>query len=124
MEQIIPFFEVIAMILNVLSILVISWGVLLATVSFLKSIVTRYSFSENIGVNTDIKNNLGSYILLGLEILICADIIQTILNPNFNDILMLASIVVIRTVISFFFKVKLRHQKIKKIRKINIETSG
>ena len=104
METIIPFFEVIAMILNVISILVISWGVLLAMVSFIKPIVTRNDFSEIIGVNTNIKNNLGSYILLGLEILICADIIQTILNPNFNDILMLASIVVIRTVISFFLQ--------------------
>ena len=92
------------MIFNIISILVISWGVLLAMISFIKSIVKRHSFSEIIGVNTNIKNNLGSYSLLGLEILICADIIHTILNPNFNDISMLASIVIIRTVISFFLQ--------------------
>lgn len=99
-----PFFEIIATILDVLSIAVIVWGVFLAIINFLKSIVKRDSFLEITGVNNRIKNSLGSYILLGLEILICADIIHTILDPNFNDIIMLAAIVVIRTVISFFLQ--------------------
>ncbi|MEG2602777.1 MAG: DUF1622 domain-containing protein, partial [Carnobacterium sp.] len=52
--------------------------------------------------NNIIKNHLGSYILFGLEILIAADIIESILNPSFQDLIVLASIVVIRTAISYF----------------------
>ncbi|HKL11066.1 MAG TPA: DUF1622 domain-containing protein, partial [Clostridia bacterium] len=45
---------------------------------------------------------LGSYILLGLEILIVADIIETVINPAIEEIAILGAIVLIRTVISFF----------------------
>lgn len=49
-----------------------------------------------------ITNKLAAYILLGLEILIVTDIINSIGNPNLMDIAILASIVVIRIFISFF----------------------
>ncbi|MCM2139754.1 DUF1622 domain-containing protein [Vagococcus fluvialis] len=45
---------------------------------------------------------LGSYVLLSLEVLIASDIIETILNPSIEDILILAGVVVIRTAISYF----------------------
>ena len=49
-----------------------------------------------------IKIGLGRYILLGLEFLIVADIIDSVLDPTWEGTLMLAAIVAIRTVISFF----------------------
>lgn len=48
------------------------------------------------------KMYLGSYVLLSLEVLIASDIIETILNPPIEDILILAGVVVIRTAISYF----------------------
>ena len=48
------------------------------------------------------KMYLGSYVLLSLEVLIASDIIETILNPSIEDILILAGVVVIRTAISYF----------------------
>ncbi|WP_164814037.1 DUF1622 domain-containing protein, partial [Clostridium perfringens] len=60
---------------------------------------------------TRVKSCLGTYILLGLEILICADIIESILNPTFHDIIVLASIVVIRTVISYFLNKEIESNK-------------
>jgi len=45
---------------------------------------------------------LGTYLLLGLEFLIAADIIRTILQPSFEEVAILGAIVTIRTVISYF----------------------
>ncbi|WP_255309213.1 DUF1622 domain-containing protein [Carnobacterium divergens] len=90
------------LVLNTLSILVIVWGVLLAMIDFTKTIIFPYSRNDTVYRNNVIKNQLSSYILFGLEILIAADIIESILNPTLDDMIMLASIVVIRTVISYF----------------------
>ncbi|RVU54142.1 DUF1622 domain-containing protein [Anaerosphaera multitolerans] len=49
-----------------------------------------------------VKNRLGGIVLLGLEILIIADIVETIINPTFDEIALLAAIVAIRTAISYF----------------------
>jgi uncharacterized membrane protein len=48
-----------------------------------------------------LRHQLGSHLLLGLEFMIAADIIGTISHPTLNDMALLGSIVVIRTVISF-----------------------
>ena len=49
-----------------------------------------------------IKNDLGAYVLFSLEVLIAADIVESIIKPTFEDIGKLAALVVIRTVISYF----------------------
>ncbi|MGX7417291.1 DUF1622 domain-containing protein [Carnobacterium gallinarum] len=88
--------------LDTVSILIIVWGVLLAFYDFLKSEISTKNRTDTIQRNNIIKNHLGSYILFGLEVLIAADIIESILNPSIQDLLILASIVIIRTVISYF----------------------
>ena len=44
----------------------------------------------------------GSYLLLGLEFLIATDVVLTITYPSLEEIAILVSIVVTRTVISYF----------------------
>lgn len=94
--------EILILILNALSIIVIVWGAALTFISFIKSEINVKNRDDTVMKIGTIKNHLGSYILLGLEILICADIIESILNPTINDMVILASIVVIRTFISYF----------------------
>lgn len=94
--------EILIFVLDAMSILIIVWGVLLASINIIKSEFSRKSRQDIIRNNNIIKNHLGSYILFGLEILIAADIIESILNPSFQDLIVLASIVVIRTAISYF----------------------
>lgn len=89
-------------IINFVSITVLLWGVFLTVKDFIKSEIKAKDRVEAVQKITVVKNCLGTYILLSLEILICADIIESILNPTFHDIIVLASIVVIRTVISYF----------------------
>lgn len=94
--------EILIFALDAASILIIVWGVLLASKDLIKSEFSHKSRQDIIQNNNIIKNHLGSYILFGLEILIAADIIESILNPSFQDLIVLASIVVIRTAISYF----------------------
>ena len=49
-----------------------------------------------------IRLEFGRYILLGLEFFIAADVIQTIFLPTWSELGMLAAIVVIRTILSYF----------------------
>jgi uncharacterized membrane protein len=51
-----------------------------------------------------LRHALGYYLLLGLEFLIAADIIDTLMKPSPQDLLILGAIVVIRTVISYSLK--------------------
>lgn len=102
MEQYKDIFHIVTLCLNTISILVIVWGVAIAAKDFFVQRFSRKTNLEVIRENTAIKNTLGSYILLSLEILIAADIIDSILNPGLQDILRLAAVVAIRTVISYF----------------------
>lgn len=49
-----------------------------------------------------LRREFGSYLLLALEFLIAADIVRTISDPTLVEMAVLGSIVMIRTVISFF----------------------
>lgn len=47
-----------------------------------------------------LRNHLGYYILLGLEFLIAADILRTLVHPAMEELIALGVVVLIRTVIS------------------------
>ena len=102
MNMVEPFFEMIVFFLYILCILVLMWGIILAIKDFFQTELrhpTRFYSRYNI---TGIRSFLGSYILLSLEILIAADIVESIINPSIQDLIVLASIVVIRTVMAYF----------------------
>lgn len=55
------------------------------------------------------RSNLGEAILLGLEFLVAADIINTIaIQPTLNSLAVLAGIVLIRTFLSFSLEVEIK----------------
>ncbi|WP_077855798.1 DUF1622 domain-containing protein [Clostridium beijerinckii] len=100
--------EILIIVLQGLSITIIVWGVFLCLINFIKVEISINNRSNIVQKITSAKNYLGSYILLGLEILISADIIDSILNPTMHDILRLAAIVIIRTVISYFLNKEMK----------------
>ena len=68
------------------------------------------------GVNADedrkqLRHLLGYYLLLGLEFLIAADIIDTLMKPSAQDLLVLGAIVLIRTIISYSLNAELRSEQ-------------
>ena len=50
----------------------------------------------------DIRWVFSTRILIGLEFFVAADVIKTILEPTFQDLIILGSLVTIRTVVSYF----------------------
>lgn len=60
------------------------------------------------GVYRQFRRSLGRSILLGLELLVAADIIKTVaVTPTLNDIAVLAAIVVIRTFLSWSLELEI-----------------
>lgn len=102
MDHLIPFFDLFILVLNIFSIIVLVWGVIVTGIDFFKSETSNRDRLVITRKNNFIKSFLGSYILLSLEILIAADIIESIIKPTFQDIAKLGILVIIRTVISYF----------------------
>jgi uncharacterized membrane protein len=60
------------------------------------------------GAYPDLRRDLGRCILLGLEVLIVADIVRTIIvDPTFESVAVLGVIVVIRILLSFSLEVEI-----------------
>ena len=71
----------------------------------------RVARSGAAGAYEDLRRSLGRSILLGLEILVAADIIRTIaITPTFTSVGVLGLIVVVRTFLSFSLEVELDGQ--------------
>ena len=84
---------------------VIVVGALLATLAFARDVAGRRAFGE---AYRSYRLNLGRAILLGLELLVAADIIATVATaPTFANLGVLALIVVIRTFLSFSLEVEI-----------------
>jgi uncharacterized membrane protein len=84
------------------SIGIICYGAAMGLIKFILNEFKRLGNSFALTETVQIKLEFGYYLLLGLEFLIASDIIDTILNPSFEDLGILAGTVVIRTGLSFF----------------------
>ncbi|MDL2219844.1 DUF1622 domain-containing protein [Ruminococcaceae bacterium OttesenSCG-928-O06] len=101
-EKLAPILEVVTLCINLFAVLVLVAGVVLCAKNLLVAVTGSAPRADKLAGLQHTKIELGGFVLLGLEILIVADIIETIVNPSFEDILRLAAIVAIRTVISYF----------------------
>jgi uncharacterized membrane protein len=95
--------------ISVLGVLVIIFGVLSGLVRFLRSEVSAVRGGNVEGDRRRLRQVLGYYLLLGLEFLIAADIIDTLMKPTTQDLVILGAIVAIRTVISWSLNSELAH---------------
>ena len=89
-------------VIGIGAIVIISWGALLTFFRFLTLEIKRLKGIKTYREKLILRHQFGSYLLLGLEFLIAADVLLTITYPTLEEIAILASIVVIRTVIGFF----------------------
>ena len=82
--------------ISLLGVLVIIFGVLCGVVQFLRSEVSAVRGVNVEGERRKLRQVLGYYLLLGLEFLIAADIIDTLMKPTTQDLIILSAIVAIR----------------------------
>jgi uncharacterized membrane protein len=93
----------IALTIGVLAVLIIVYGIVVGFVEF-----TRAEW-RNLRVGRarsfdfqSIRHDIGFHLLLGLEFLIAADILRTVIRPSLEELAVLGGLVVIRTIISYF----------------------
>lgn len=89
--------EYISQGIALISIAIIVYGTVLAVISFLRNVIK----SNPVGMRK-LRADFGGYLLLGLELLIAADIIKTIMEPTYQELIILAGIVILRTILSVF----------------------
>ena len=86
-------------------IAIIVLGILGASIAVVWQVLQGRSGSEAFGLY---RSNLGRAILLGLEFLVAADIINTVaIEPTLQSLMILGGIVLIRTFLSFSLEVEI-----------------
>ena len=97
-------FEYLYIAIGTIGVAIIVWGVILTVFRLLKLEFTRFKHKSIYRERESVRHQFASHLLLALEFLIAADIIATVIHPTFEEIAILASIVAIRTVISYFLE--------------------
>lgn len=101
-ETFIKGLNIVVTVINLVGVMVVLWGFVVAAIAFARFKLHRHTTLEFLKEANKIRAILGTYILFGLEFMIAADIIHTFIRPTQEDLIVLATIVAIRTVISYF----------------------
>ncbi|WP_227669308.1 DUF1622 domain-containing protein [Psychrobacter sp. NG25] len=97
------YIDVIAKIVEIIGVLIMFFGLFFA---FYRGVRRTGSFNHDTYV--EIRQTVGKSILLGLEVLIAADIMATVVTePTLRSVLVLGFIVLIRTFLSLSLQVEL-----------------
>src|SRR5512144_1479484 len=103
MESIHHVIQFLIMAISIVVAVVLLWGIVESTVAFLLMKVAPAG-KDAIQESETIRQRLGAHLLLGLEIFIAADIISSVASPTWERVGILASIVAVRTVLSYFLR--------------------
>jgi uncharacterized membrane protein len=93
--------RVIALLVEAAAVLIVAYGSAEAFVKLLKVIVTP---GVTHGERKVIWRRFGTWLLLGLEFELAADIIGSVISPTWQDIGELGAIAVIRTFLNYFLE--------------------
>ena len=96
------FLNAIVTCINLVGITIVLWGFFVAATGFIRMKIHRGTLNYFLKEANQIRAVLGIYILFGLEFMIAADIIHTFIKPTRDDLIVLGTVVAIRTVISYF----------------------
>ena len=102
MDTLVNILEYISLGIWIIGIFIVLWGVIVGLVEFIRAQIAHLGKQRKSLPLEKIRIDLGRYLLLGLEFLIAADIIRTIVKPSLEEVAVLVAIVAIRTVISYF----------------------
>lgn len=94
--------QVIETSISVISVAVVIYGAIIAFLAFIKAELGRFKNKNPMLKLRVIRADLGTYLLLGLELLIAADVLKTIMEPGLSELMILGGVVILRTVLSYF----------------------
>ena len=107
MERMHDMLESVILVISIVGALVVIWGIAEAVFAFI-AMKLRPRTKDAIRESEWIRQRLGTHLLLGLEIFIAADIISSVARPTWEKVGILASIVGIRTVLSYFLRMEVK----------------
>jgi uncharacterized membrane protein len=107
-DKILDVVEYFAVGTEILAVSIIVVGIIWATYGFL----TRYRTPRAAATEYDrYRVRLGRTLLLGLEILVAADIVRTVaLDPSLESVAVLGLLVLVRTFLSWSLEVEIEHR--------------
>ena len=98
MEFVSGWIETVGAALDITGVVLITFGLLVAISRYLSA----YFGHAELDAFRRLRQDIGRAILLGLEVLVAADIIRTVaVTPTLTSVAVLAGIVAIRTILSF-----------------------
>jgi uncharacterized membrane protein len=104
-ERVLDGVEYVALAIELLAVTVIAVGVVYAIGSFM---VHHYGSSRTKAYERQFRAQLGTSLLVGLEILVAADIIRTVaLEPSLTNVAILGILVLVRTFLSWSLVVEI-----------------
>ena len=99
--MLLTFLNTLATIISVISLLIVTYGVLVCFIAFLRNEIKRFNIRQ-------LRADFGTYLLLGLEFLIASDILKTVVDPTLDELAILGGVVVVRTVLSVFLNKEIK----------------
>ena len=120
--MLLTFLNTLATIISVISLLIVTYGVLVGFVAFLRNEIKRFNGTYTINNIRQLRADFSSYLLLGLEFLIACDILKTVVDPTLDELAILGGVVVVRTILSVFLNKEIKElakdDSVKDIKKI------
>ena len=120
--MLLTFLNTLATIISVISLLIVTYDVLVGFVAFLRNEIKRFNGTYTINNIRQLRADFGSYLLLGLEFLIASDILKTVVDPTLDELAILGGVVVVRTILSVFLNKEIKElakdDSVKDIKKI------
>jgi uncharacterized membrane protein len=92
--------EAVALAIETMAVLIVAWGS--AEAAF--GSIALFGRQPNHGARKAVWRRFGTWLLLGLEFELAADIVQTVISPDWMDIGQLGAIAVIRTFLNYFLE--------------------
>ena len=99
--MLLTFLNILATIIGVISLLIVTYGVFVGFIAFLRNEFKRINVRQ-------LRADFGSYLLLGLEFLIASDILKTVVDPTLDELAILGGVVIVRTVLSVFLNKEIK----------------
>ena len=87
--MLLTFLNTLATIISVISLLIVTYGVLVCFIAFLRNEIKRFNGTYTVNNIRQLRADFGTYLLLGLEFLIASDILKTVVDPTLDELAIL-----------------------------------
>ena len=99
---------VLSEVVNLIGVIILLYGFSKGLIQFVKNETARKKREDFFNSIQDLRSKIGLYILLALDFLIAADIIDSVINQDLNELTKLGIAIVIRIAIGYFLGKKLQ----------------